>query len=95
MSLNSLACLKASNVSLNKLQKLQKDGVIQLSIDVYTCPSRQKEKITLELGVSTDLDVLLSALIKAAKDRQDYWLKASQRDLDDLQAGLAEFQKGQ
>lgn len=89
--INSLTQLKSVHANLKKLLKLQKDGVIQLSVDVFTCPSRQKEKITLEVGISTDINFLLSALVQAAKDSESFWLKAAQKDLQELETGLTEF----
>lgn len=45
--------------------------------------------IELPLGASTDLDALLDTLIKCAEDRKNFWVKSTQKAVNEAKLALA------
>lgn len=86
---STLQQLKQAEARLDSLLKL-KDDMHPASVLLLSAALPGKDPIELELDFSSDLDVLLAAIIDAQVDAADFWLRRLQREHKEAGAYLIE-----
>lgn len=79
----------ANVVALHKIKDSGSHLAAGLQITVAVGADAPSDRIIkLEVGLSTDIDKLLDAIITAAQDSEEFWIKRLREDVDKAQKVL-------